>query len=302
MPEFSNGGVWRPGTLINVFVDGWTTASQADNFVARWAAPFPATRVRISAAPLAGAHDGNAQIDAILAFPTVPRVLTAIRTPPRQPTFMNTGQPVLTTLTTETGNQYTAGATFINATAPGGGDVVSLLEPMLASQNDVIRIDMVQFTMLQEPFESGTTYEFTFELFQSDGVTELPIVPIDGQPFHVNFVPNDTRFDFTFVVDGGAEPLYMQGVGAIDTSLTDALRITNLMVDPGSVNLSLTLDVQPGATLPDFAALPLFSVSFSGLSETDFEPLAIGLVPEPATATLALLGAGGLPARRRRRA
>jgi hypothetical protein len=53
---------------VNVFSKGWTNASVADDFVARWVSPIPATLVRIQAVPgPIGPHDRNVQIDAIIA-------------------------------------------------------------------------------------------------------------------------------------------------------------------------------------------------------------------------------------------
>jgi hypothetical protein len=54
--------------LVNVFIDGWTKASTAEDYLARWASPISdATMVRIQAQPLGNDFDGNAQIDAVIA-------------------------------------------------------------------------------------------------------------------------------------------------------------------------------------------------------------------------------------------
>ena len=67
-PQFSADGLnWMTGTLHRVFTQGWTAASNADDYVARWVSPIGAQYVRIQAAPLGGSHDGNTQIDAIIA-------------------------------------------------------------------------------------------------------------------------------------------------------------------------------------------------------------------------------------------
>ena len=57
-------GTWQSGALIEVFDDGWTEASKAEDYVARWQAPegMQAKYVRIIAA-----GDGNTQIDAVIA-------------------------------------------------------------------------------------------------------------------------------------------------------------------------------------------------------------------------------------------
>jgi hypothetical protein len=57
---------WTPGTLLAVFDDGWTEKSKADDYVARWAASTPSKFVKIKA-KTGGNHDGNTQIDAIIA-------------------------------------------------------------------------------------------------------------------------------------------------------------------------------------------------------------------------------------------
>ncbi|MCS6860096.1 MAG: PEP-CTERM sorting domain-containing protein [Abditibacteriales bacterium] len=55
---------------IDVFVPGWTRLADADNWVARWVSPVDARFVRI-AAMLTDGHDGNTQIDAIIASPVI---------------------------------------------------------------------------------------------------------------------------------------------------------------------------------------------------------------------------------------
>jgi hypothetical protein len=72
VPEFSINGVdWMPGILINVFLPGWTAASLVDDFVSRWRSPMDATLVRLKALTSNG-HDGNTQIDAIIASRAMP--------------------------------------------------------------------------------------------------------------------------------------------------------------------------------------------------------------------------------------
>jgi len=66
--EFSSDSInWVRGTLNSVFEDGWTLASKAEDYVARWFSDVQAKFVRIAAQPLGGNHDGNTQIDAIIA-------------------------------------------------------------------------------------------------------------------------------------------------------------------------------------------------------------------------------------------
>jgi hypothetical protein len=70
-PEFSNDGVdWFAGSLINVFIPGWTANSLAEDFVSRWVSPIDATLIRLQGF-MAGDHDGNVQIDAIIASRTI---------------------------------------------------------------------------------------------------------------------------------------------------------------------------------------------------------------------------------------
>ena len=66
--EFSSDSIsWVRGTLNSVFEDGWTLASKAEDYVARWFTDKAAKFVRIAAQPLGGNHDGNTQIDALIA-------------------------------------------------------------------------------------------------------------------------------------------------------------------------------------------------------------------------------------------
>lgn len=66
--EFSADGTnWLNGTPIQVFTQGWTAGSDAENFIARWLSPVNAVSVRIGALSTFGA-DGNTQIDALIAF------------------------------------------------------------------------------------------------------------------------------------------------------------------------------------------------------------------------------------------
>jgi hypothetical protein len=69
--EFSADGrnwVGRDGgvAVTDVFVLGWTDRSDAENWVARWDSPMDARFVRIRALTASG-HDGNTQIDAVIA-------------------------------------------------------------------------------------------------------------------------------------------------------------------------------------------------------------------------------------------
>lgn len=59
--------------MDRVFVEGWTTDSAAENWVARWESPIDARFVRISALPnLVFGHDANVQIDAVIAAVPAP--------------------------------------------------------------------------------------------------------------------------------------------------------------------------------------------------------------------------------------
>ncbi|CAG1002260.1 hypothetical protein MTYP_02992 [Methylophilaceae bacterium] len=72
-------GQCAPGTPVTVFAPGWTTLASADNYVARWRSPFPATHVGIDppANPDLERFGVNniVQIDAIVAA-TVPEPST----------------------------------------------------------------------------------------------------------------------------------------------------------------------------------------------------------------------------------
>lgn len=69
----ADGSTWHEGRIAEVFDDGWTMASTADDYVARWWSPVAAKHVRVEA--LGGKNDGNTQIDAIVAG-TVPNAIT----------------------------------------------------------------------------------------------------------------------------------------------------------------------------------------------------------------------------------
>lgn len=61
----ADGLTWHEGRIAEVFDDGWTMASTADDYVARWWSPVAAKHIRVEA--LGGRNDGNSQIDAIVA-------------------------------------------------------------------------------------------------------------------------------------------------------------------------------------------------------------------------------------------
>ncbi len=70
--EFSVDGIgWVAGTVEEVFIDGWTFNSAAEDWVARWLSPVDAHFVRISKL-ITNGHDGNTQIDAIIAATAFP--------------------------------------------------------------------------------------------------------------------------------------------------------------------------------------------------------------------------------------
>ena len=67
-----------PGTRTRVFNDGWTGATHAEDFIARWVSPVPAKGVFIFGLTTGG-HDGNAQIDAlIVSASAVPEPATVV--------------------------------------------------------------------------------------------------------------------------------------------------------------------------------------------------------------------------------
>ncbi len=70
IPDFSTDlKNWFPGTLLNVFTKGWTEDTKQEDYISRWTTDIDAKYVRLSAvgAGIVG-HDGNTQIDAIIAF------------------------------------------------------------------------------------------------------------------------------------------------------------------------------------------------------------------------------------------
>ncbi|MFO1429633.1 MAG: PEP-CTERM sorting domain-containing protein [Candidatus Competibacteraceae bacterium] len=68
-------GQCAPGTPILVFIPGWTNAAVADDYVARWASPFPATHVFIDPTGPVEHPDQIVQIDAIIAYTPEPATL-----------------------------------------------------------------------------------------------------------------------------------------------------------------------------------------------------------------------------------
>ena len=69
IPDFSEDGVtWFPGSLVSVFQQGWTPISNIENYIARWQTDIEAKFLRITGvgAAVVG-HDGNTQIDAVIA-------------------------------------------------------------------------------------------------------------------------------------------------------------------------------------------------------------------------------------------
>ncbi len=63
--QLEGGGIVQ-GIAHKVFIGGWTATSFADNYLARWVSPGPATGVYVFALTDDG-HDGVTQIDAIIA-------------------------------------------------------------------------------------------------------------------------------------------------------------------------------------------------------------------------------------------
>jgi hypothetical protein len=74
MLDFCNDmtGLCAPGVPILVFAPGWSPGDIADDFVARWLSPFPATHVLIDPVGPAEGHDEITQIDAVVVSRTVP--------------------------------------------------------------------------------------------------------------------------------------------------------------------------------------------------------------------------------------
>ena len=70
--QFSADGMnWVNGIPVNVFDLGWTAASQAEDFLARWNSPVDARFLRIQADTLVSEDDRNTQIDAIIVSQTL---------------------------------------------------------------------------------------------------------------------------------------------------------------------------------------------------------------------------------------
>ncbi len=139
-------------------------------------------------------------------------------------------------------------------------------------------------------------YDLTDEL---NGILEaMPVTTRTQQTFS----------EFFFNTKGGANPVINDGDDAGPVGLTAGDAIQDFMNDPdGIIHVLLTFNppsLTGAANMPDMApdgnggGLDFFNVGFNapGLAPTN------AVVPEPATATMGLLGLAGLAARRRRRA
>ena len=95
--QFSaDGSNWVNGLPVNVFDLGWTAASQAEDFLARWNSPVDARFVRIQADALVSEDDRNTQIDAIIVSQTLIPTMDA----PPSVVLLLTGAIVVFTLAT----------------------------------------------------------------------------------------------------------------------------------------------------------------------------------------------------------
>lgn len=64
------------GVLDTIFINNWANAQNADDYLGRWISPIPAAGVLIRAHAFGDrGHDGNTQIDAIIASPLVVRAV-----------------------------------------------------------------------------------------------------------------------------------------------------------------------------------------------------------------------------------
>lgn len=127
--EFSkDGNNWQPGKPITVFEDGWTFRSKAEDYVARWLAPFDAKFVRIAAEPISSLHDGNTQIDAIIAGNSR-RTVQYMPDPTKPAAGIDPNRGMLASMTFDGGNKLSFGNVVAQLLLLNGG-IPSMGDPL----------------------------------------------------------------------------------------------------------------------------------------------------------------------------
>lgn len=295
-PEFSVDGIdWQTGTLHNVFVPGWTGAAVQDDFVARFTTDLEARFVRIAAKALdSNNHDGNAQIDAILASASRP-----VRLSPSQ------FDPVVSEI------QGPGPEKIIIGSGPiGGQDYSQITRISLEQAGDPITAPIVMDVLARDSNPGVDRVELMLDLNVASigGAGELQPVTVlvvgvetqspDGQPGALNadaivgLATDGRSFDVQYGVvspsTGLTTDYYLRGqVPNLVTVLNASLLPPPPGVDsPGKFFLGMAL--QTADTAPIFSAEaegietgPLLTLTLAGA-----EPVA---VPEPSVVVLALL-------------
>ncbi len=279
VPEFSvDGTSWQAGSLVNVFRPGWTTGAFSDDFVARYSTDLEAQFVRIAAIGVdVVGHDGNTQIDAIIAHTAVPEDPWIPWVPETILDPVIVGPSFSDTILVETpeGNTelFIPDARFFDPTLGTFGEHVTV--PVTANASivdDNIVIDVSLTQPLPDAFyESGNGLDMLFDVDLLGPGSSLRVLPYNDA----------TASQFSF------SPLFetQGGEGFADTSL---MVIPDEVLHPDSDHfVSISLDTADGVDLLFFQpnASP-----FSGITSVDAE-LFFTLAP-PVPDGASLLGDG----------
>ena len=288
-PQFStDGNSWVNGSLVNVYKRGWTGRTDQEDYVARWSSPVDAKFVRIAASGVnVVGHDGNTQIDAVIAAPEViPYTPKWFQLDPTYPvTDSGPSAPPIVT------RAYCA---------DDGPDVP--VEIVAMSLQSVQPINVQGYTGGGFEEASSIAYHFTSEFdgpgtLQMNGLLEIfnelnqfgQVLPYSAGPdlFSTDFTGSE--FDITFQVEipGRRQQWYLVHGELLDPALTFGF-VSPFIAGPGSIS-------SVGIDLGVFASGALPSGEFMQWTVT-----AAQVVPEPACGVLLTLA--GVTLIRRRRA
>ncbi|MDC0935735.1 PEP-CTERM sorting domain-containing protein [Pirellulales bacterium] len=303
VPEFSLDGIdWEDGALVNVFKPGWTNAATSDNYVARWTTDLEAQFVRIARIPVANddGHDGNAQIDAIMAVQNQPVVLEPVTFNGGDDAIIDIGQGI----EWDQGSVNRPDATGKGKIENGGFvdqsfaviDITGAASDSISGPDAGTRVD-IQWDFDNTSGDLPSVFQGVFPLalggpdlsvdLSSGTLDDVGhIVPFgDGMMFDINVDPDGEFFDILFQLDvDDQDQQLMQVHGEI---LADGLSFDDAAVqifppfpdNPSSLVFGL-LFANDGASLVSGESLllsttmPLFSISIAG---------AITAIPEPST-------------------
>lgn len=316
VPEFStNGADWKEGELVNVFKPGWTNAFYSDDFVSRWKTDLEAIFVRIRRFPIRNidGHDGNVQIDAVMAVAEPVEQLAVVQLEDTHP------ETVLVT----PGDTKRIAVRDIAATGPKGYiDIVhgiAIGQPPGPTQPLDVRITAdgsdssstgtgtrMQWnhvaSVLAPVLPERSRYEFSLTWTDSDFPTtgdvgdRRSVVPFeDGELFNLNLTPDMNGFDATIqvLIDGGEIDIFqIRG-----QTLSADLKFDEVFIDPFSFDpandfeasffFALTIGNDavspPGGFLSpagsNLSEAPLFALDITGATP----------VPEPTMCNLLVL-------------